>query len=222
MSDDDYLDLDMDENDFDDPEMLDFDETLEARAAAEETDPNEAFGLKMFGPTGRGASPAMGRQSPYKLSRNAAASLRSVGFDDETHLKNTKAWDTKLNELQMQPQPQPRKQEKVVVKAEVRPMSKAKPRPENRNQFSDNDKYDKNAQDAADKLWLRMGHLPLRHRIGEEFAKLVQERSRPQRNKGGTRKRNTRRSRRSIRRNRKSSKNKRRSSGSRRSKRRRR
>ena len=37
-----------DEDYFDDPEMLDFDETLEARAAAEETDPNEAFGLKIF------------------------------------------------------------------------------------------------------------------------------------------------------------------------------
>ena len=221
MSDDDYLDLDVNENDFDDTEILDFNETLEARAAAEENDPNEAFGLKIFGPTGRG-SPAMGRQSPYQLSRNAVASLRSVGLD-ESHLKDTEAWDTKLKEPRPQPQPQPRKQEKaVVVKAEVRPMVKAKPRPENRNQFSDNDKYDKDAQVAADKLWLRMGHLPLRHRVGEEFAKLVQERSRPQRNKGGTRKKNTRRSRRSIRRNRKSSKNKRRSSGSRRSKRRRR
>jgi hypothetical protein len=173
-----------DEDYLDDPEMLDFDETLEARAAAEETDPNEAFRLAMFGPTGRG-SPDMDRQSPYQLSRNAAASLRRVGFEDETHLKDSTAWDTKLNEVR----PQPRKQEKAVVKAEVRPMVKAKPRPENRNQFSDNDKYDKDAQDAADKLWLRMGHLPLRHRIGQQFEKLTQERSRLQRNKGGTRKR---------------------------------
>ena len=177
-----------DEDYLDDPEILDFDETLEARAAAEETDPNEAFRLAMFGPTGRG-SPDMDRQSPYQLSRNAAASLRRVGFEDETHLKDSTAWDTKLNEVRPQPQPQPRKQEKAVVKAEVRPMVKAKPRPENRNQFSDNDKYDKDAQDAADKLWLRMGHLPLRHRIGQQFEKLTQERSRLQRNKGGTRKR---------------------------------
>jgi hypothetical protein len=194
-----------DEDYFDDPEMLDFDdpETLEARAVAEETDPNEAFGLKIFGPTGRG-SPAMGRQSPYQLSRNAAASLRRLGLD-ESHLKDTTAWDTKLEESQPQPRPRPQKQEKaVVVKAEVRPMVKAKPRPENRNQFSDNDKYDKDAQDAADKLWLRMGHLPLRHRVGEEYEKMMQERSRPQRNnrpernKGGTRKRSARRSRRAY------------------------
>lgn len=206
-----------DEDYLDDPEMLDFDETLEARAEAEETDPNEAFRLKMFGPTGRGASPAMGRQSPYKLSRNAAASLRSVGFEDETHLKDTTAWDTKLEESQ--PRPEPRKQEKAVVKAEVRPMVKAKPRPENRNQFSDNDKYDKDAEDAADKLWLRMGHLPLRHRIGQQFEKLMQQRSHSQRNKGGTRKRNTKkRSRRSIRRNKRSSKKSRKGKSSKNSK----
>jgi hypothetical protein len=192
-----------DEDYLDDPEMLNFDETLEARAAAEKTDPNEAFRLAMFGPTGRG-SPDMDRQSPYKLSRNAAASLRSVGFEDESHLKDTEAWDTKLNEPRPQPQPQPRKQEKVVVKAAPRPMVKAKPRPENRNQFSDNDKYDQAAQDAADKLWLRMGHLPLRHQIGQQFEKLMQQRSHPQRNKGGTRKRNTKK-RRSVRRNKKSS-----------------
>ena len=182
-----------DEDYFDDPEMLDFDETLEARAVAEETDPNEAFGLKIFGPTGRG-SPAMGRQSPYQLSRNAAASLRRLGLD-ESHLKDTTAWDTKLEESQPQPRPRPQKQEKaVVVKAEVRPMVKAKPRPENRNQFSDNDKYDRDAQVAADKFWLSMGHPPLRHLVGQEYERMMQERARPQRNKGGTRKRSARRS----------------------------
>ena len=178
-----------DEDYFDDPEMLDFDETLEARAAAEETDPNEAFGLKIFGPTGRG-SPAMGRQSPYQLSRNAAASLRSVGFEDESHLKETTAWDTKLKEEEPQPKPKPLPK---VVKAAPRPMAKATPLQANRNQFYDNDKYDRDAQVAADKLWLSMGHLPLRHRVGEEYEKMMQERARPQRNKGGTRKRNTRR-----------------------------
>jgi hypothetical protein len=176
-----------DDEDYFDPEIINFNEELDARAARaqEEHDPSEAFGLEMFGPTGRG-SPDMDRQSPYQLSRNAAASLRSVGLDDERHLKDPTAWDTKLKESQ----PQPRKQEKAVVKAAARsPMMKAKPRPENRNQFSDNDKYDKDAQDAADKLWLRMGHLPLRHRIGQQFEKLMQERSHLQRNKGGTRKR---------------------------------
>ena len=195
-----------DEDYLNDPEIIDFNEELDARAARaqEEHDPSDTFGLEMFGPTGRG-SPAMGRQSPYQLSRNAAASLRSVGLD-EKHLKETTAWDTKLNE------PQPRKQEKAVVKAADRPMVKAKPRPENRNQFSDNDKYDKDAQDAADKLWLRLGHPPLRHRIGQQFEKLMQQRSRSQRNKGGTRKRNTKkRSKKSIRRNKRSSKKSRKS-----------
>jgi len=180
---------DDDEDYLDDPEILDFNENLDARAAQaqEEHDPSDAFGLEMFGPTGRG-SPAMGRQSPYQLSRNAAASLRRVGFKDEKHLKDTTAWE---------PQPQPRKQEKAVVKAEVRPIVKARPPQQYRNQFSDNDE---NAQAAADKFWLRMGHLPLRHRVGEEYEKMMQERSRPQRNKGGTRKR-SRGSRKSIKRN---------------------
>jgi hypothetical protein len=195
-----------DEDYFDDPEMLDFDETLEARAAAEETDPNEAFGLKIFGPTGRG-SPAMGRQSPYQLSRNAAASLRSVGFEDESHLKDTRAWDTKVKEEEPQPKPKPLPK---VVKA-----AKARPPQQYRNQFSDNDE---NAQVAADKFWLSMGHPPLRHRVGEEYEKMMQERARPQRNKGGTRKRNTKkRSKKSIRRNKKSNRKNKRSS-SRRSK----
>lgn len=173
--DDDYLD---------DPEILDFNENLDARAAQamEEHDPGEAFGLEMFGPTGRG-SPAMGRQSPRDLSRNADKSLRSVGLD-ESHLKDTKTWDTIVKEAQPKPKPLPK-----VVKAAPRPMIKAKPRPENRNQFFDNDKYDRDAQVAADKLWLSMGHLPLRHRVGEEYEKMMQERARPQRNKGGTRKR---------------------------------
>ena len=173
--DDDYLD---------DPEILDFNENLDARAAQamEEHDPGEAFGLEMFGPTGRG-SPAMGRQSPRDLSRNADKSLRSVGLD-ESHLKDTKTWDTIVKEAQPKPKPLPK-----VVKAAPRPMIKAKPRPENRNQFSDNSKYDQDAQDAADKFWLSMGHLPLRHRVGEEYEKMMQERARPQRNKGGTRKR---------------------------------
>lgn len=156
----------------------------------EEADKGEAFGVEMFGPTGRG-SPAMGHQSPYQLSRNAAASLRRVGFEDETHLKDTTAWE---------PQAQPRQKPKVVVRAAAvmvkakppqKPPQKPRPPQEYRNQFSDNDEK---AQEEADKFWLSMGHLPLRHRVGEEYEKLMQERTRPQRNKGGTRKRNTRRS----------------------------
>jgi len=188
----------------DDSEILDFNENLDARAAQaqEENDPNEAFGLEMFGPTGRGASPAMGRQSPYQLSRNAAASLRSVGLD-ESHLKDTKTWDTKVKEEEPQPKPKPLPK---VVKAAPRLMAKAKPLQANRNQFYDNDKYDRDAQVAADKLWLSMGHPPLRHLVGQEYEKMMQERARPQRNKGGTRKRNTKkRSKKSIRRNKRSS-----------------
>ena len=191
----------------DDSEILDFNENLGARAAQaqEENDPNEAFGLEMFGPTGRGASPAMGRQSPYQLSRNAAASLRSVGLD-ESHLKDTKTWDTKVKEEEPQPKPKPLPK---VVKAAPRPMAKAKPLQANRNQFYDNDKYDRDAQVAADKLWLSMGHPPLRHLVGQEYERMMQERARPQRNKGGTRKRARRRS---IRRSRKSRKSSRKSS----------
>lgn len=198
--DDDYLD---------DSEILDFNEKLDARAAEaqEEHDPGEAFGVEMFGPSGRGASPAMGRQSPYQLSRNAAASLRNAGFKDEKHLKDITAW-----EPQPQPQPQPKPQPKPKPKVVKAAKAKAKPSQENRNQFSDNDKYDRDAQVAADKFWLSMGHLPLRHRVGEEYEKMMQERARPQRNKGGTRKRNKRNKRKSNRR----------SSGSRKSRRRRR
>jgi hypothetical protein len=107
------------EDSLDDHEIVDFNEELDARAAQaqEEHDPSEAFGLEMFGPTGRGASPAMGRQSPRDLSRNAATSLGNVGLD-ETHLKDTTAWDTKVKEPRQQPK---------VVKAAPRPMVKAKP-----------------------------------------------------------------------------------------------
>jgi hypothetical protein len=191
---------DDDEDYLDDPEILDFNENLDARAAEaqEENDPGEAFGVEMFGPTGRG-SPAMGHQSPYQLSRNAAASLRNAGFKDEKHLKDITAWEP-------QPQPKSKPQPQPKPKAVKAAKAKATPLQANRNQFYDNDKYDRDAQVAADKFWLSMGHLPLRHRVGEEYEKMMQERARPQRNKGGTRKRNTRRrNKRSIRRNKSSS-----------------
>jgi hypothetical protein len=198
---------DDDEDYLDDPEIIDFNEELEARAARaqEEHDPGEAFGLEMFGPSGRGASPAMGRQSPYQLSRNAAASLRNAGFKDEKHLKDITAWEP---EPEPQPKPQPKPKPKAVKAAKAIPLQA------NRNQFYDNDKYDRDAQVAADKFWLSMGHLPLRHRVGEEYEKMMQERARPQRNKGGTRKR-ARRSRaskksRSSKKSKRSSRNKRR------------
>jgi hypothetical protein len=179
--------------------LLDLDASNAEEEEEEEEDKGDAFSRKMFGPTGRG-SPAMDRQSPYQLSRNAAASLRNAGFKDEKHLKDITAWE-----------PQARQKPKAVVKAAA-VMVKAKPSPENRNQFSDNSKYDQDAQDAADKLWLSMGHLPLRHRIGQEWMKRMENISvRPQRNKGGTRKRRSssssrRRSKKSIRRNKRSSK----------------
>lgn len=202
--------FDEDNDDFDNFDDL-YEDDLESPAAEEgveeEEEEGDAFTREMFGPTGRG-SPAMGRQSPRDLSRNADKSLRNVGFKDETHLKDTTAW-----EPQRQPQPQPKSKPKskstpkAVVRSAVRtPMVKAKPSQENRNQFSDNSKYDQDAQDAADKFWLSMGHLPLRHRVGEEYEKMMQERARPQRNKGGTRKRNTRRrNKRSSKRNKRSS-----------------
>lgn len=183
----------------DDSEILDFNENLDARAAQvqEEHDPSEAFGLEMFGPTGRGASPAMGRQSPRDLSRNADKSLRSVGLD-ESHLKDTKTWDTKVNEPQPQPQPQPKSKSKLKPTPKVVKVAKARPPQQYRNQYSDNDEK---AEEESDKLWRMLGHDPLRYHLpgGQFIYKLPDGRWAPipQGQKGGTRKR----ARRTIRRN---------------------
>ena len=94
MSKDDYDDLYADETD-----MLEFNENLpntEARVAMEE-DVDEAISPLMFGRTGRG-SPAMELKPEYMLYRDAAQALRNEGIKDDRHLKNTKAWDTRLEQ----------------------------------------------------------------------------------------------------------------------------
>jgi hypothetical protein len=94
MSKDDYDDLYADETD-----MLEFNENLpntEARVAMEE-DVDEAISPLMFGRTGRG-SPVMELKPEYMLYRDAAQALRNEGIKDDRHLKNTKAWDTRLEQ----------------------------------------------------------------------------------------------------------------------------
>ena len=181
------------DNDYDDLYEDDVDGLLdlESPVAEVEEDDGDAFSREMFGPTGRG-SPAMGRQSPYDLSRNANKSLRSVGLD-ETHLKDTTLWDTKLKEPQLQPQPKP----KAVVRAAVRsPMVKAKPPQPPIKNYQINDEK---AEEEADKLWRRLGHDPLRYHLpgGQFMYKLPNGMWAPIPPKGGTRKRSTRKNKRS-------------------------
>jgi hypothetical protein len=76
-----------DEDYLDDPEILDFNENLDARAAQQMEE--GITSPLMFGRTGRG-SPMMDRQSPYDLSRNAAEARRKEGFKDDKYLKNIK------------------------------------------------------------------------------------------------------------------------------------
>jgi hypothetical protein len=72
--DDDYLD---------DPEIRDFNENLDARAAQQMEE--GVISPLMFGTTGRG-SPEMELLPENKLFRNAAKALRSEGMNDDMHL----------------------------------------------------------------------------------------------------------------------------------------
>jgi hypothetical protein len=74
--DDDYLD---------DPEIVDFNEELDARAARSMEEDEIPTSPLMFGRTGRG-SPEMDLKTPRVLYRDAAKALRSEGIDD-SHLK---------------------------------------------------------------------------------------------------------------------------------------
>ena len=118
--DDDYLD---------DPEIVDFNEELDARAARSMEEDEVPTSPLMFGPTGRG-SPEMDLKTPRVLYRDAAKALRSEGIDD-SHLKypinlvlneqqkkeaDEKQFDKMLDNMY--------KQMKNPVKSAVRPSSK--------------------------------------------------------------------------------------------------
>jgi hypothetical protein len=165
----------------DDPEMLDFNETLEARAAAVMNDPNEAFGIKMFGPTGRG-SPVMGRQSPYELTRNAAQARRNEGFTDDNYLKNPKNLEP-FNEQQKK-----EAEDEKILDAYLDNMYK-----EEKKEAEDDRKFDA----YLDKMYIEMKNPSKKGGT----RKIIRRSSR--RNKRSTRrnKRSRRRNKRSIRRN---------------------
>jgi len=118
-----------DEDYLDDPEIVDFNEELDARAARSMEEEEVPTSPLMFGPTGRG-SPEMDLKTPRVLYRDAAKALRSEGIDD-SHLKypinlvlneqqkkeaDEKQFDKMLDNMY--------KQMKNPVKSAVRPSSK--------------------------------------------------------------------------------------------------
>ena len=76
--DDDYLD---------DPEIVDFNEELDARAAQSMEEDEIPISPLMFGPTGRGMSPEMELTATRKLHSDSAKALRREGID-YSHLKD--------------------------------------------------------------------------------------------------------------------------------------
>jgi hypothetical protein len=70
----------------DDPEITDFNENLDARAAQQMEE--GAISPLMFGPTGRGLSPEIELRANRKLYSDAAKALRSEGMNDDSHLKD--------------------------------------------------------------------------------------------------------------------------------------
>lgn len=118
-----------DEDYLDDPEIVDFNEELDARAARSMEEEEVPTSPLMFGRTGRG-SPEMDLKEPRVLYRDAAKALRSEGIDD-SHLKypinlvlneqqkkeaDEKQFDKMLDNMY--------KQMKNPVKSAVRPSSK--------------------------------------------------------------------------------------------------
>jgi len=118
-----------DEDYLDDPEIVDFNEELDARAARSMEEDEVPTSPLMFGRTGRG-SPEMDLKTPRVLYRDAAKALRSEGIDD-SHLKypinlvlneqqkkeaDEKQFDKMLDNMY--------KQMKNPVKSAVRPSSK--------------------------------------------------------------------------------------------------
>ena len=118
-----------DEDYLDDPEIVDFNEELDARAARSMEEEEVPTSPLMFGPTGRG-SPEMDLKEPRVLYRDAAKALRREGIDD-SHLKDP--INLVLNEQQKKEADEKQfdkmldnmyKQMKNPVKSAVRPSSK--------------------------------------------------------------------------------------------------
>jgi hypothetical protein len=118
-----------DEDYLDDPEIIDFNENLDARAAQQMEEEEVPTSPLMFGRTGRG-SPEMDLKEPRVLYRDAAKALRREGMDD-SHLKDP--INLVLNEQQKKEADEKQfdkmldnmyKQMKNPVKSAVRPSSK--------------------------------------------------------------------------------------------------
>ena len=120
-----------DDNDdyLDDPEIIDFNEELDARAARSMEEDGMPTSPLMFGRTGRG-SPEMDLKEPRVLYRDAAKALRREGIDD-SHLKDPT--NLVLNEQQKKEADEKQfdkmldnmyKEMKKPVKSAVRPSSK--------------------------------------------------------------------------------------------------
>ena len=118
-----------DEDYLDDPEIVDFNEELDARAARSMEEDEVPTSPLMFGPTGRG-SPEMDLKEPRVLYRDAAKALRREGIDD-SHLKDPT--NLVLNEQQKKEADEKQfdkmldsmyKEMKKPVKSAVRPSSK--------------------------------------------------------------------------------------------------
>ena len=71
----------------DDPEIIDFNEKIDAREAEEMEEDEIPTSPLMFGPSGRG-SPEMDLKEPRVLYRDAAKALRRAGMNDDSHLKD--------------------------------------------------------------------------------------------------------------------------------------
>jgi hypothetical protein len=76
-----------DEDYLDDPEIVDFNEELDARASQSMEEDEIPTSPLMFGTIGRG-SPEMDLKTPRVLYRDADKALRSEGINDDSHLKD--------------------------------------------------------------------------------------------------------------------------------------
>lgn len=88
-----------DEEYLDDPEIVDFNEELDARAARSMEEDEIPISPLMFGPTGRGMSPEMELTATRKLHSDSAKALRREGID-YSHLEDPT--NLALNEQQIE------------------------------------------------------------------------------------------------------------------------
>jgi hypothetical protein len=122
-----------DEDYLDDPEIIDFNEELDARAAQQMEEGEGAISPLMFGKLGRG-SPAMDIRTNRALYLDAATALRNAGINNEKHMKDLT--NLVLNEQQKAEAEDAKrfdvmianmyKEMKNPVKSGIRPISKAK------------------------------------------------------------------------------------------------